>query len=78
MEDNKMKRTFALILISVLLCSTLAFVACNPGNRDIGGWDEEKTNIVYYTWASDSEMAMFEKLVAAFKVFRYQRYHEKG
>jgi len=37
MEDNKMKRTFALILISVLLCSTLAFVACNPGDRDIGG-----------------------------------------
>ena len=67
MEDNKMKRTFALILISVLLCMTFAFVACNPGDRDIGGWDEDKTNIVYYTWASDTEMAMFEKLVAAFE-----------
>ena len=62
-----MKRTFALILISVLLCMTFAFVACNPGDRDIGGWDEDKTNIVYYTWASDTEMEIFKKLVAAFE-----------
>ncbi len=68
MEDNKMKRTFALILISVLLVSALGLVACNPGKRDdADGWVEGKTNVVYYTWASESEMAMYQDLVDNFE-----------
>lgn len=63
-----MKRTFALILISVLLVSALGLVACNPGKRDdADGWVEGKTNVVYYTWASESEMAMYQDLVDNFE-----------
>lgn len=61
------KRIIAAVVVAILVLSALCLVACNDNNREIPGYVEGKTNIVYYTWATTEEMAMFDKLVAAFE-----------
>ncbi len=60
------KRITAIVVAAVLVLTALCFVACES-DRQIPGYQEGKTNIVYYTWATAEEMAMFDKLIEAFE-----------
>lgn len=65
-----MTKKIALILtfIMVITCCITVLAACNPdGGRDIPGWEDGKTNIVYYTWGSENEIKMLQQVIDAFE-----------
>ena len=63
------KVKFAIALLLLLVFATFSFAACNDsgGKRKIPGWEEGKTNIVYYTWGSNEELALFQDIVDEFE-----------
>ncbi len=66
---NKFK-ILAIVLIAILVCTALSLVACDVdsgGGRHIPGWEEGKTNIVYYTWGSEEENRLFQEVIDAFE-----------
>lgn len=61
-----MKRYLCVLLLAVVCFSMLA--ACQPDDRrDISGWEDDKTNIVYYTWGSNEELALFQDIIDSFE-----------
>ena len=60
------KRIFAAALLVVMLVSAFAILgACSE--RKPPDYVEGKINITYYTWANQSETALFQKLIDAFE-----------
>lgn len=60
-------------LLAVLLAAIVggALCACNPGGedykREIPGYEEGKTNIVYYTWGTNEELGFLQDIIDDFK-----------
>lgn len=61
------KRIFAAILVAVLLVSAVAVLAACQPKRQIPGFVDGKTNIVFYTWAGESEIALIQEVIDAFQ-----------
>ena len=60
---------FAIMIALLVGSMSLALTACDPdsGRRQLPGWEEGKTNIVYYTWGSDEENELFQEVIDAYK-----------
>lgn len=65
------KKIIAIVITTILLVSSLclALAACDPnaGRRNIPGWEDGKTNIIYYTWGTDEENAIFQEVIDAYE-----------
>lgn len=66
----KKKLTVTLIIAALLISSLCVILAaCDPdsGRRSIPGWEDGKTNIIYYTWGSDEENEIFQEVIDAYE-----------
>lgn len=65
------KKLFAIVIMTALLISSLCLVlaACDPdaARRNIPGWEDGKTNLIYYTWGSDEENEIFQEVIDAYE-----------
>ena len=65
------KKIFAIVIMTALLISSLCLVlaACDPDSarRNIPGWEDGKTNLIYYTWGSDEENEIFQEVIDAYE-----------
>ena len=65
------KKIFAIVIMTALLISSLCLVlaACDPdaARRNIPGWEDGKTNLIYYTWGSDEENEIFQEVIDAYE-----------
>lgn len=64
-----MKKTkFIVVLILIAIFAMICMSACDSGGkRKINGWEEGKINIVYYTWGSTEELALFQSIIDEFE-----------
>lgn len=65
------KKIIAIVITTILLVSSLclALAACDPNSarRNIPGWEDGKTNIIYYTWGSNEENEIFQEVIDAYE-----------
>ena len=65
----EMKFKKHLVVLSLVL-SSLALVACggeDSGFREIPGWEDDKKNVMFYTWGSVEENALLQNVIDNFE-----------
>ncbi len=61
----KFKKHLILLTVTLLL-SALAACDKESGKRDIPGWDDDKQNVVFYTWGSAEENVLLQNVIDNF------------
>ncbi len=67
-----MKKNLFLLLVALLAfvligCNNEEKPSSNNNKRTIPGWEEGKSNVVYYTWGSENENKIFQEVIDEFE-----------